>query len=96
ELRKRKDLTQIDLCKILNMQQGSYSKYERNDRMPDYDMIKKISQFYNVTIDYLLDNKIKINDDIMMLNIELTPEEKKKLIEMTKILFPRIYKKDTY
>lgn len=95
ELRKRKDLTQIEICKKLNIQQGSYSKYERNDREPDYNMLKKISQFYNVTIDYLLENRIEENNEIIKIGRELNEEEKAKLVEVSKIMFPKLYKKDT-
>ena len=32
-------------------------KWETGKRMPDTDMLRKIAQFFNVSIDYLLDNE---------------------------------------
>lgn len=55
ELRISKKLTQDELAELLNVAQGSYSNYENDKRDPDYDTLKKIARFYNVTTDYLLD-----------------------------------------
>ena len=54
ELREDKDLFQKDIAKILNMSQTGYSQYEigRND-VPT-DILKKLSEYYNTSIDYLL------------------------------------------
>ncbi len=54
ELREDKDLTQTQVAKYLNMSQTGYSQYEigKND-VPTLVLIK-LSLFYNVSVDYLL------------------------------------------
>lgn len=54
KLRENRKLSQIDLAKIMNVSNGSISKWERGERQPDYDTLKKISNFFNVTTDYLV------------------------------------------
>lgn len=54
ELREDRDLTQAQIAKYLNMSQTGYSQYEigKND-IPTIVLIK-LSLFYGVPIDYIL------------------------------------------
>ncbi|NFQ84139.1 helix-turn-helix transcriptional regulator [Clostridium sporogenes] len=64
ELREAKGINQLELSKILNVHKGSVSNWENNKRTPDTDMLTKIADFFNCSIDYLLgitDIKNKIN-----------------------------------
>lgn len=54
ELRRNRKLKQIDIAEILNCSQGVYSRYENEEREPPFDIIKKLADFYGVTVDYLL------------------------------------------
>lgn len=56
ELRKERGVTQEDLAKFLNVKRNAISRYETDDREPDHDVLIKIAQFFNVSIDYLLGN----------------------------------------
>lgn len=54
DLREDKDITQKEMAKILNCSQQVYSNYELGQRdIPTYILIK-LSNFYNVSIDYIL------------------------------------------
>jgi transcriptional regulator with XRE-family HTH domain len=66
ELRRNRKLKQIHIAEILNCSQGVYSRYENEEREPPFDIIKKLADFYGVTVDYLMGR-----DD------QLTPEEQK-------------------
>lgn len=57
ELRERKKLTQEEVAKANNIIQASYSNYEREKTEPDIDILIKLADFYNVSIDYLLENE---------------------------------------
>lgn len=54
ELREEKDLSQVDLAKKLNITSQSLSQYELSKRMPDIEMINRLADFFNISVDYLL------------------------------------------
>lgn len=59
DLREDHDKTQSDIAKILNMQLTVYQRYERGEReLPLWAAIK-LADYYNVTLDYLVERKIK-------------------------------------
>jgi len=55
ELRKKENLTQEDLAKVLNVTPQAVSKWERSISMPDITTLKLISKKYNVNINDILD-----------------------------------------
>lgn len=54
ELRKQQNLTQQDMARILGISRQAYSNYELGNREADYTTLKKLSNYFNVTVDYLL------------------------------------------
>lgn len=62
-IREDRDLKQLDISKILNVSQNTYSQYETGTISLTAETLIKLSDFYNVSIDYLLDrtNNPKIN-----------------------------------
>jgi len=59
KLRTRRNLQQKDLISYLKIAKSTYSQYESGDRVPSIDIIKKLAEFYNVSLDYLLDYEIE-------------------------------------
>lgn len=58
ELRKKANLTQKGLADKLRISEQSVAHYESNRRSPDPYMLKKIANFFDVTIDYLTGNDL--------------------------------------
>ena len=56
ELRKKEKLTMVELSEKLHLSQSTISLYESGKREPDVNTLKKIANFFNVSIDYLLEN----------------------------------------
>ena len=54
ELREDNDLTQQKLAEILQMKKPQYFRYEQGFRDIPTDILIKLSELYNVSIDYLL------------------------------------------
>ena len=54
ELRIEKGLSQFQLAKEMGTCQKAISKYEKGEREPDFQMIKKLCDFFEVTAGYLL------------------------------------------
>lgn len=53
-LRTERELTQEELGKVLGVGKTTISQYESEVRKPDADMLKRIAQFFDVSVDYLL------------------------------------------
>lgn len=53
-LRLSRDLTQADFAKAMNLGESTISFYESDKRAPDYEVLDKIAQYFNVSTDYLL------------------------------------------
>ncbi len=54
ELRIKANLRQEDIAKKLEITRGAYGHYETGKREMDYETLKRISQIYNVSIDYII------------------------------------------
>ena len=54
DLREDRDWTQADVAEKLNMTQTGYSKYERGERDVPTEVLIKLANLYNTSIDYLL------------------------------------------
>ncbi len=55
ELRKQKGISQLKLAMDLSMNQNTISRYENGGREADYKTLIKIADYFNVSIDYLLE-----------------------------------------
>lgn len=56
ELRIEKNVAQSKLAEILEVTRQAYSRYERGERELGYDALKKLAEFFDVSIDYLIGN----------------------------------------
>lgn len=54
-LREDRDLTQTDLAKVLQVHQSTYSDYELEELNIPIAALKKLADFYQTSVDYLLD-----------------------------------------
>jgi transcriptional regulator with XRE-family HTH domain len=59
KLRLEQNLKQKDLAAKLGISTSSVGMYERELRQPDAEILKKIADFFNVSIDYILGNSDK-------------------------------------
>ncbi len=59
EIREDRDLYQKDVAKILKIKQQQYSEYEIGKRLIPINYLSELADFYNVSIDYLL-NKTNV------------------------------------
>ena len=56
ELRKEKGVRQIDIANMLKVSKQCYSNYENGLREPDFNTLQKLSEYFGVSIDYILGN----------------------------------------
>ena len=54
-LRELKGKSQQEVCSILNIEQSTLANYENDKRVPKIDILIKLAEYYNVSVDCLLD-----------------------------------------
>ena len=59
DLREDNDLTQREMGTILSCSQRVYSNYERGELDIPTDILIKLADYYNVSVDYLLNRTSK-------------------------------------
>ena len=68
-LRKAKKISQKEVSEYLGISRVTYTNYELNNREPNISAIIKLSNFYNIPIDDLLNHKLnKIKEDSLNFN----------------------------
>lgn len=56
-IRKERKLNQLKVALDLNISREALSHYENGKRSPDIEMLKKLSLYFNVSIDFLINGK---------------------------------------
>jgi len=92
QLRKAQKMTQEDLGKVLGVTKASISGYENETREPDIKTLLKLSDYFQVTVDYLLAKNPELNGDWptqSSFEAELTADEKRQLKDFINYLASR-------
>ncbi len=80
QLREKKGITQTQIAELINMHRSNYSRVESGDRDLSIDAIKKLAEYFNMTIDDIVNfDDSKTPKEITIENKTLT--EKIKLID---------------
>ena len=53
-LREDLDITQREIAEYLHIKQNTYSQYENGQRQIPLDVLIKLAQYFNTSIDYLV------------------------------------------
>lgn len=56
-IRKQKKFSQLKVAMDLSISREALSYYENGKRSPDLNMLLRMSQYFNVSIDYLITGK---------------------------------------
>ena len=71
ELRKERNLTQEEISEICQVAKQTISNWENNITQPPFEIVKRLAQYFGVTIDYLLNFTQDDADKIEKLKIAL-------------------------
>ena len=88
ELRKQKGMDGKTLAEKVGVTPAAISNYELGQREPSYEMLLKIAEELDTTVDYLLektDNPSQfdwpgVDGEILMAVLDLTPTEKERVL----------------
>lgn len=56
-IRKQKNLNQLKVALDLNISREALSHYENGKRNPDIQMLRSLSKYFNVSIDFLINGE---------------------------------------
>ena len=59
QLRKKKGVSQSQLAKAIGVKNNTVSTWERGTRKPDFDALQLLSNYFEVSFEYLLGNSDK-------------------------------------
>jgi transcriptional regulator with XRE-family HTH domain len=90
ELLEQHGLSQKEFARILGVTPSALGNYIHNTREPDYDTLLKISDYFHVSTDFLLNRNIKNSlshseEKLIYIYRSLTPDQKEFYIEQGKI-----------
>ncbi|MCW4387042.1 helix-turn-helix transcriptional regulator [Limosilactobacillus oris] len=84
DLRKRKNLTQSEFAKIMNVSQQTIGAWESGRAIPGSDTLRTIADYFNVSTDSLLNRQISFDlaDDSVVMSFDGQPldEHDRKLL----------------
>ncbi len=87
KLRQEKNLTQEELAVKINSSRSNIANYENNNNMPSVEILDRLSEIFDVSVDYLLGKSetIKLSDeDINFIQgIKKLSETEKEIIRNT-------------
>ncbi|MCL4441152.1 MAG: helix-turn-helix domain-containing protein [Firmicutes bacterium] len=106
-LREENGLTQEELSIKIGISRAALSHYEKNRRQPDYDTIRKLADFFGVSVDYVLghtniretpekviDNALQDDPELMAIWLEIkNREDLQSLFREVKPMTPENVKK---
>jgi len=99
QLREEKSLSQKDIAEYLGLTRQAVASYELAKREPDYDVLKKLADYFGVSVDYLLGrvkckdvNALTVGRNIDLIRGNMTYKEMSESIskKMGTIIFPEM------
>lgn len=87
---EERDLTQKQVANDLNIAPSTMGGYVQGSSEPDFDTLKRLAEYFNVSADYLLDIRTEkcksyMEDELLRVFRSLTDEQKKLYLEQGKV-----------
>lgn len=94
-----RNMTQRQLAADLNIAPSTLGNYIQDSREPDFQTLKDIAKYFNVTVDYLIDyrspyTQSRNEEELLRIYRTLSPEQRELYIEQGKA-FLKINAKET-
>lgn len=91
ELLEKREMTQKQLAEHLNVAPSTISNYVQYSREPDFETLRQLADFFDVSIDYLLDHRTKkandrSEDELLAAYRSMTPEQQRIYLEQGKVV----------
>lgn len=66
-LRTEKDKSQQEMADYLQISRQAYNHYETGKRQPDYETLLKLGEYFNITVDDLLNEDLSNRDENLVI-----------------------------
>jgi transcriptional regulator with XRE-family HTH domain len=102
KLRDEHNLTQQQMADIFGLQRPTYTRYEKGERQPDFETLIKISDYFNVSVDYLLgkeEKKSSTEEPIIIRRLrkgtdKMDKKQQEKMMNLLKLSFEGLFDED--
>lgn len=77
QLRLSRDLKQSELAEILEVSTSAIGSYERCERQPTFELLRKYAKLFNVSIDFMLcnsDEKLTVEQCQQLTTLDLSTD----------------------
>ncbi len=98
--REAKGVSQSTVARELGISRQTYNNYELGKREADYEMLLKLAEYFNTNVQNLISNtnneiiapinEVETDESLVILNRnakKLSPANRKKLLDMAKLMF---------
>lgn len=85
-----KGITQAELCATLNIKPNTFSDWINAKTYPRIDKIELLANFFGIEKSDLIEKHEEEDENLIIINRkakEMTPEQRKQLLDMAKIFF---------
>ncbi len=84
-----RNITQKQLASDLNIAPSTLGNYIQDSREPDFQTLKDIAKYFNVTVDYLIDHRCpytqsRQEEELLRIYRSLSPEQQELYLEQGK------------
>lgn len=98
EIRLQNGISQKQLALAIGVAQNTLSQYENGKRAPDFDTMARISDYFHVSVDYLLgrdeekpptvisEEQNSMDEALMKYVRSMTPDQKQMLLAQMRVL----------
>ena len=98
EIRLQNGISQKQLALAIGVAQNTLSQYENGKRAPDFDTMARMSDYFHVSVDYLLgrdeeklptvisEEQDSIDEELMKYVRLMTPDQKQMLLAQMRVL----------
>lgn len=92
ECRKQRNLSQAQMAEAIGISNNAFSNIETGNSNATLENVKKIAEYFRVSLDYLTDGEERTLEDetFMRRYLSLSKEDRRKMITVMDTFFPKL------
>lgn len=92
ECRKQRKLSQAQMAEIIGISNNAFSNIETGNSNATLENVKKIAEYFQVSLDYLTDGEERTLEDEIFIRryLELSKEDRGKMMTVMNTFFPKL------